>query len=211
MNLLNRRRALINLKRNLLPDIYQKVEYLESTGTQFIDTSLIPFANLSVETEMKYIKGDSLYAFSGAYESGKTFQLGLAYVEDNTVRVSMNGGFPEAVGKTDLDINSFCVIKLSNGAQYVNGELIGNQVYGNLTNLNFLLFARTTTESDAITINKWNGQIKSFKAWDNDVLIRNLVPCYRKADKVAGMYDMVNGVFYTNGGAGQFIIGPKAF
>lgn len=208
MSLLNRRRTLMNCNKNILPSMYQQVEYLESTGTQFIDTELIPFANLSVETEMKYIKGSNLYAFSGAYESGKAFQLGLACVDNNFVRASMNGGFSEAIGKTDLDINSFYTLKLSNGAQYVNGELIGNQVYGNLTNLNFLLFARTQAVGG---INLWNGQIKSFKAWNNGVLIRKLVPCYRKTDKVAGMYDMVNGVFYTNEGAGQFIIGTKAF
>lgn len=208
MSLLNRRRALMNLNNWLLPDIYQQVDYLESTGTQFIDTELIPFSSLGVEIEMKYIKGTNLYAFNGTYENGKAFQLGLAYVDDNTVRASTNGGFSAAVGKTDLDINLFHTIKLSNGAQYVNGKLIGNQVYRNLTNLNFLLFARTQAGGG---INLWNGQIKSFKAWNNDVLIRKLVPCYRKTDKVAGMYDMVNGVFYTNEGAGQFIIGTKAF
>lgn len=41
-----------------------------------------------------------------------------------------------------------------------------------------------------------------------DELIRNFIPCYRKADNEAGMYDLVSGEFYTNAGTGSFIVGP---
>jgi hypothetical protein len=36
----------------------------------------------------------------------------------------------------------------------------------------------------------------------------HLIPCYRKSDKVAGMYDRINDVFYTNAGTDLFIVGP---
>ena len=45
------------------------------------------------------------------------------------------------------------------------------------------------------------------KFYYNDVLVRDLVPCYRKADNEIGMYDLVNGVFYTNAGTGTFTKG----
>ncbi len=189
---------------NNLPSEYQQVEYIASTGTQYIDTGLIPSTNLSVEVEMKYIKGTNIYGFNGAYESGKAFQLGLAYVDDNTVRISMNGGFKEPVGKTGLDINSFYTIKLSNGEQYVNDELIDTQVYGALTSNKFLLFGRTSLDNNVVGIQQWNGQIKSFKAWEDGNLIKDFIPCYRKSDNVIGMYDLVNNVFYTNSGTGTF-------
>jgi hypothetical protein len=32
----------------------------------------------------------------------------------------------------------------------------------------------------------------------------DFVPCYRIADSVIGMYDVVNDVFYTNNGSGTF-------
>ena len=41
----------------------------------------------------------------------------------------------------------------------------------------------------------------------NDELM-HLYPCYRKADNVAGMYDIVNNTFLTNAGTGSFILGP---
>ena len=33
---------------------------------------------------------------------------------------------------------------------------------------------------------------------NNDEMIRNFYCCYRKSDNVIGLYDKVNGVFYTN-------------
>ena len=39
------------------------------------------------------------------------------------------------------------------------------------------------------------------------VIVRNLVPCYRKIDSTLGMYDVVNNVFYTRTGSGSFTKG----
>ena len=43
------------------------------------------------------------------------------------------------------------------------------------------------------------------QVYDNGVLVRNFVPCVRNADEMAGLYDTVNGIFYTNLGAGAFL------
>ena len=47
----------------------------------------------------------------------------------------------------------------------------------------------------------------SIKIYEQNVLVRNYIPCYRKADNVIGLYDKVNGVFYTNAGSGTFLKG----
>ena len=54
----------------------------------------------------------------------------------------------------------------------------------------------------------FKGKIYEFKLYDNDILVRNFIPCYRKIDNVPGMYDVVNGVFYTNAGTDEFITDP---
>ena len=46
--------------------------------------------------------------------------------------------------------------------------------------------------------------IYGWKFYQDDVLIRDFVPCYRKSDEKVGMYDLVNNVFYTNEGSGEF-------
>ena len=47
------------------------------------------------------------------------------------------------------------------------------------------------------------------KIWEDDVLVRNFIPCYRKSDNEPGLYDTVNKVFYTNSGTGEFLVGPE--
>lgn len=45
---------------------------------------------------------------------------------------------------------------------------------------------------------------------NNNVLKRDLYPCYRKSDNVAGMYDMVTNTFFTNAGSsGTFTVGAN--
>ncbi len=46
------------------------------------------------------------------------------------------------------------------------------------------------------------------KLWNNNVLVRDFIPCYRNSDNLAGVYDLVNNVFYTNQRTGNFIVGP---
>ena len=50
-------------------------------------------------------------------------------------------------------------------------------------------------------------KIYSLKVWDNDTLIRNFIPVYRKIDSVIGLYDTIEGKFYTNAGTGTFLKG----
>lgn len=48
------------------------------------------------------------------------------------------------------------------------------------------------------------------KVYKNGVLHWDFVPCYRKSDDVAGLYDLVGRTFYTNNGTGTFTVGPPA-
>lgn len=59
------------------------------------------------------------------------------------------------------------------------------------------------------------GEVYNVKMWRNDVLIRDLTPCGHnpddEGDNTPGMYDEVNGVYYTNAAnSGSFIFIPAA-
>ena len=49
--------------------------------------------------------------------------------------------------------------------------------------------------------------VYSLKIYDGDTAVREFIPCYRKSDNIIGMYDLVNGKFYTNSGTEEFIKG----
>ena len=54
-----------NVERNILPKEYQQVEYIESTGTQWIDTKLLAgnYIDLSVKIEGNYTYIPNTYEF----------------------------------------------------------------------------------------------------------------------------------------------------
>lgn len=52
------------------------------------------------------------------------------------------------------------------------------------------------------------GKLYSFKIWEDDVLVRYYVPCYRRIDGVVGIYDLLHDVFIRCTG-GSFIRGPE--
>lgn len=55
---------------------------------------------------------------------------------------------------------------------------------------------------------KTKGMIFNLKFFDeNDKLVSELIPCYRKSDKEAGLWDRVRKIFLTNIGTGSFIVG----
>ena len=52
------------------------------------------------------------------------------------------------------------------------------------------------------------GRLYSCKIYDNNALIRDLIPC-TNASGAAGLYDIVNGIFYGNAGTGVFTVGTE--
>lgn len=54
----------------------------------------------------------------------------------------------------------------------------------------------------------YRGNLYGFTMADaNEKLIRNFIPCYRKADGVIGAYDTVTRQFFENAGTGAFAKG----
>jgi hypothetical protein len=79
-------------------------------------------------------------------------------------------------------------------------------------------YTRSWGQRDAQPIYLWklsnysgslnNCKISKFYATKAGSVVRNMYACYRKSDGKPGMYDVVNGVFYTNAGSGEFVLGP---
>lgn len=53
------------VKESLVPIGYQEVEYLESTGTQYIDTEFIPNQDTRIIADFQYTKNNQGYRFTG--------------------------------------------------------------------------------------------------------------------------------------------------
>jgi hypothetical protein len=91
----------------------------------------------------------------------------------------------------------------------INGSVLDSSIHKIIeTTLEIPLFTRNPNGGN-LTLEVFNGKIYCCKFYKDYKIIRDFVPCYRTTDRVAGMYDLVSGVFYTNAGTGEFIVGAE--
>lgn len=192
-----------------LPSGYTEVEYLESTGTQYINTGVQTSNSIKVEVEAintfgfadqynkKYgsgLIGARVSATDSAffYNSGGTYDfIGNG---SNYLQITKNGN-------TDLLKMSYSSSSMTINCgtyQYINTGLSINIT----SPKNIYLFAFNNNG----TATRGTYKIYKCKIYNNNTLIRDFVPCYNSSN-VRGLYDLVNDVFYTNAGSGTFTKG----
>lgn len=196
-----------NQRSSLLPKEYKQVHYLESTGTQYIDTGVIIDNNIGYELTLQYLDAGGMF---GRYSSSRLRIVGQ-YNKTNgyvTFLRWIYGATEEAstyrLTDSNIYLNKTTYALKNRRDLYINGELTyhftttlttGNQ------DETFLLFAQSTV--------KGIGRIYRAKLYHNngttDVLTHDYIPCYRKADRKPGFYDIVTNTFFTNDGEGEFL------
>lgn len=189
-----------------LPAEYQEVEYIESTGKEYIETgcSLNETSVVEIEASLKKSVPKAAGALFGSrinvpYSTGQQNALWWHNEEDeNTAKLV--GLVGESVYRTTDDTVQFGMFrKIRFGCDSLSIDGIkkftfSKALYSN--GINAVLFGLKT--NNYCDTKRFNGKIKYCRITTDDVLVRNFIPCYRKSDNVAGMYDTVNGVFYTN-------------
>ena len=207
-----------NIYESILPEEYQEIEYIESTGTQYINTGLIGKPGYTCETTVAFTK-----LSTGAYQ----YFTGYAYTgsADRTYHIRINNttdhlgytyGSNAHSRLTTLEEDRFydikSVMKVNKQELWLDGTKIYSTNYGELAYdeenpVYIYMFVSQYVES----INGiCNAKCKEAKWYDeNDNLVRHFIPCYRKSDNVMGLYDLVTETLYTNQGSGEFIGGPS--
>ena len=194
------------LEQRILPSEYQQVEYIESDGSQYLNVGKILSGTFKFEIE--YIGTRKFGPSSSRYSKALFGCRGTSSSDRYVAFLGIGSGSLQLTKNTSTTITKLIYDNTSVSSQsstysYTNDTL--NVSVSNL--LDIYLFARNDngTVTDAGSF-----KVYSFKMYDNNVLIRNLVPCYRINDNVIGMYDLVNNVFYTNAGTGTFAKGSNA-
>lgn len=199
-----------------LPTEYQEVEYIESTGKEYIETGCLlnETSVVEIEASLKKSVPKAAGALFGSriniqYSTGQQNALWWHNEEDeNTAKLV--GLVGESVYRTTDDTVQFGMFrKIRFGCDSLSIDGIkkftfSKALYSN--GINAVLFGLKT--KNYCDTKRFNGKIKYCRITTDDVLVRNFIPCYRKSDNIAGMYDTVNGVFYTNASTtGSFLKG----
>ena len=194
---------------NIIDDNYTELEYIESSGTQYIDTGYALTTD-NFEISGTGIKRSNNGIFFGARNTTSPY-VGVLESRTSSGLISYWTGVAWAyfVASTNekYDFKITCSTDFSckvSCSGFVDKTFTAVQTYVNGENIN--LFGNNPFSSV-------NGSVVlyAFSIKDNGVLVRNFVPVKRNSDGEIGMYDTVNGTFYANAGSGTFISGPVVY
>lgn len=189
----------------ILPSTYTQLDYLQSTGTQYIDTGFKPNNNTSIEMEI-YNSSTTDCFFYGARENVQVNAFSVVYL-NSTSSVRFDYGNSQVLMSGTY--NTTFTINQDKTKNYINNVSASDST-ANTFSCPVNLYLGTVNLNGTASTSMLKGYIYYAKIWDNGVLIRNMIPCKRNSDNVLGMYDLVNNVFYTNAGTGTFIAGTTA-
>lgn len=182
-------------KRFVMPMPYdRRVEYLESTGTQYIDTGVIidsetAFAGTSVDFQAVNINNGTCVI------AGSVLSEGANRYKNLNLLVYNNKFYIDGAGwRFNNNVNDITLRTIATATGTAKG----------ISRKQFLLFARYVVGLGASTSNS-GCRIFSCKIYKNEILICDLIPV--RKDNVGYMYDRVSGKLFGNAGTGQFILG----
>ena len=188
-----------------------ELQYIMSTGTQFISTGFIPNNNTHVQMELTVLNGASGYLFGAVYTNEKEKQedpdtytyfgvsynngiITFGYNQDNSKTISVGTSFIKMI----VDMNKNQLTVNGQSVQYDASEF---KMKNNMALL-------TYSKDGYFQTPALSAFLHSCKIWNDGVLIRDYIPYQNKLGDV-GLWDKVNSVFYGNFGTGKFIAGPK--
>ena len=195
-----------------LPTEYQEVEYIQSSGTQYIDTGVVATSGFEIDIKINIDTVTGSWApILAAHELSAPYKRNfIAYTSSKKMEIDAG----DKITQTSVTLTGDDVIKASNVENNfylnVNGTNYTPTVTTAASNLAYSGRTMHLLHSNGYDFGYTSGKVYYCKITVDGTLVRNFVPCYRKSDNIVGLYDLVNGVFYTNAGTGNFAKGKNS-
>lgn len=198
-----------------LPSGYRQLEYIQSTGTQYIDTGYASSSGFIADIKLSITSFSSYQTIIGSHNLASPWGRNYIATNSNTIEVGLCGvsSLTYTLTENTPYLISFSSV-IPSGFVKVDGTTI--QSYDSLVSSpdggstlsenNVLIGACQYTVSNNATSfpAKWY-YIKLYNS--NNTLIRDFIPCRNPSGDV-GLYDTINDTFYNNSGTGMFVEGP---
>lgn len=201
----------------------KKVEYIESSGGQYIDTAYIPKSNTkivmrcNVQAQYAYPSVFGVRVNPGvqafhyfARQNGNTNCI-VAFATGEIIL-----GQPSSVYNNDIEItlqpNNFNIKSIDDGTVLVNHNFTSGTNLS--TTLSLYLFTLNENGHDYGQLTWTNMKLYSCEIYEGDTLVKSYQPSFDDED-VPCLYEKVNGETFYNAGSGVFthgsVISPSKY
>lgn len=207
-----------NTQSGVLPSGYRQLEYLQSTGTQSINTNLsVNTTKHKREIDFMWIDKTGGQCLYGAGNSNDTQWACTAYRGgyDLYFFIGSTSGTSVTANRCVISQNVRYNLIIEYDTQYhslirtFNGNAVTTSFSGNITSSPLSLFS---SNKGGNAVYGLKGRIYYAKLTNDDILVMDFIPALRISDNKPGMYDLCGSIcpltgspFYINAGTGEFL------
>ena len=187
-----------------LPSGYKEVEYIQSSGTQYINTGFIPKYDSRIVLDAEVTDSSiacALFGARGAASGTNPSANVLFSLSGGTIRSDYYGSSVSSTttvsGRTIFDKNK-------NVVSFGSNTITNNRSTASSNQTLFLFAVQTAGSATLLATMK----LYACQIYDNGTLVRDFYPCTNESGAV-GLYDLVGKQFYSSAGTGAFVAGPE--
>ena len=180
-----------------LPAGYRQVEYIQCTGSEYINTGIVPNQDTRVVCRFWYTGGNGIY---GARNTVATRNFSLRVIAG-----AWQLGYGDGVttGTVKADTTAWHTADQNKNKLYIDGILAAERAYTAFA----APYPIAIGAIRAGSVYYGEGKYQTFRIYQNGILVRDMLPCLDPTG-AAGMYDTVEAKFYPNAGTGTILAGP---
>ena len=169
---------------------YQEVEYLESTGTQYIDTGYFPNNNTKVDIKFMALDNpEGAIPLFGARTNADKKSFTVFYRTSTIGRIDF-GSYSDSNPTIKFNKDTVHTFVKDKEKNYLDGKYINSNNSAEFS-CDYTMYINNINTSESSFSRLFNSRLYYTKIYDNDLLVRNFVPVVRNDGKT-GMLDLAN-------------------
>lgn len=174
---------------------YTRTEYLENSGTAYIDTGYKPSQDTRIELSINYPKQVEFYYLFGV----RSLHFGIYLRRGNAgmiyeTKIPSEVELPVGRGRKEL--------LFYHGSLYWGGQLMQSTSSPDFKcRHNLFLFG---CNSDGNATDYFRGKFYGCQIYESGTLVRDFIPAFRDSDGKQGMYEGLEGKFYISPNGSNF-------
>ena len=197
---------------NELPAGYTRLEYVQSSGSQYVNTGVSSGTNITAEICWKSLMNaqtESKFVFGAR----KAWQQSMLYVSHQCRNDgASDSGIRYAWGanaySTQTFPSDFASQRLSASEAMMGTNRVWTPPSATFANT-YPMYVFTLNNAGSPSTAYASIQLKWLRICDNGEEVRMFVPARRNSDSVAGLYDQVTSNFYPSASSTALIAGPE--
>lgn len=191
------RKGEVHTKPIALPVGYTRLAYIQSSGTQYVDTGFVPNQDTQFILDCERVTSNSADHFFGVRTGTSAKEAFCLYIYNSGWRFAYN----DHVAAYNGELSKRNLIDSNKNITTINESLTLTGTYAKFTaSASALLFAMRSVSSG---ISYGEFRLYFCQIYDNGTLVRDYIPCINASGAV-GLYDLVGKQFYGNAGTGVF-------